>query len=245
MKNSNSSININNYNGPIELLIELIREKQMDIFDINLAELATAYVKLIEKLKFDNIDLASEYLVMAATLIQLKAKLLLNKPEEKKEVEKETSDILARLIEHAKYKDVSNLLRTKEELRSKIFIKDASEYATFQKPIDETKLDGNSDAISLIIALRKMFERTNAIKLREATIEAFNISPAERRKEILAIFRDNPNAGFAQIFDVPTINHFAITLLTVLDMSAKGELILQQASQYGDVKISKGEPHEY
>lgn len=241
---NNVSININNFNGPIELLLELIKEKQMDIFDIDLAELATAYVKLIEQLKFDNIDLASEYLVMAATLIQLKAKLLLNKPEDKVEVEKEKSDILKRLIEHAKYKDASKALREKEELRSKIFIREHSEYETFQKPIDETKLDGKSDAISLIIALRKMFERTNALRLKEATIETFNLSPAERRKEIISIFQNNPNAGFREIFDVPTINHFAITLLTVLDMSAKGELKLNQSEQYGDVVISKGEMHE-
>lgn len=241
---TNNSININNFSGPIELLLELVKEKKMDLLNIDLSELATAYINLIEKLKFDNIDLASEYLVMAATLIQLKAKLLLNKPEDKKEITTEKEDILRQLIEKAKYKDVSKLLREKEEERSKIFIKEANNYSLFQKPIDETKLDGNSDAISLIISLRKMFERTNAQRLREATIETFNLSPAERRKEIIDIFKQNPKAGFEEIFNVPSINHFAITMLTVLDMAAKGELVVEQDKQYGDVKITKGELNE-
>lgn len=239
-----TKININNFDGPIDLLLELVKEKQMDLFSVDLAELASAYVKLIETLKYDNIDLASEYLVMAATLIQLKAKMLLDNPKDKKEVEEVKADILKQLVERAKYKEVVKQLRVKEEERSKIFIKEHDDYSKYQKPIDETQLDGKSDAISLIITMRKMFERTNALKLKEATIETFNLSPAERRKEILALYKANPKTGFKEIFNVPSINHFAITLLTVLDMASKGELKLEQDIQNAEVRIYKGEINE-
>lgn len=233
-------LNIHNFHGPLDLLLELVKEHQMDIFDIDLAELATEYVRLIGTLKETNIDLASDYLVMAATLIQLKARTLLETPDDKKEVEVEKQVILKQLIEYQQFKKVAEDLRKKEIIRKSIFIKPTEEYDNFTIPVDETKLDGSSDAIKLIIQMRKMFERINANKLRETTIEKFNLSPTQRRIEILELLKTNNNPTFEDIFYVPTINHFVVTMLTVLDMSRKQELLLKQDKQFGNIIIKKG-----
>lgn len=237
---SELELQIENFEGPLDLLLSLVKEKQMDIFSIDLAELASSYLKLIDSLKETNLDLASEYLVMAATLIQLKARMLLEDPSSQKQVEEEKADLLKQLSEYQQFKKISKELREKEIKRANIFIKDISNYDNFQYEVDESKLDGKSDAIKLIMAMRKMFERTNARKLKETTIEKFNLSPAERRIELIQLLNENDSPTFDEIFSVPSINHFVVTMLTLLDMSRKQEIILHQDQQFGKITIQKG-----
>lgn len=234
------NLNIKNFDGPLDLLLSLVKDKHMDIFDIDLAELASSYLKMINTLKDQDFDLASEYLVMAATLVQLKAKMLLEAPDQKAEVLKEKEDILRQLAEYQQFKKISQELRTKEELRGNIFIKEVSDYTPYAYDVDESQLDGKSDAIKLIITLRKMFERVNASKLRETTIEKFNLSPADRRIELIKLFKEKEHVTFDDIFSVPSINHFVVTMLTILDMSRRQELILEQDEQFGEIAIKKG-----
>lgn len=233
-------LNINNFNGPLDLLLELVKDKQMDVFDIDLSELATEYVKLIDTLKNTDIDLASEYLVMAATLIQLKARMLLESPDEKSDLEAEKKDILKQLVEYQQFKKVAEDLRIKETQRRNFYVKKAEDYSKYETPVDETKLDGQLDAVRLIMQMRKMFERINSNHLKETTIEKFNLSPAERRLEIIDLLKKNDHPTFEDIFSVPTMNHFVVTMLTILDMSRKQELILKQDEQFGYIKIEKG-----
>lgn len=235
-----NEINIKNYNGPLDLLLELVKDKQMDIFEIDLSELATEYLEIIERIKVSDIDLASEYLVMAATLIQLKAKMLLETPGEKEEVEAEKKDILKQLVEYQQFKLVASKLRNNEEERGQYFSKQPEDYSQYEILEDETQLDGKSDAVKLIMQMRKMFERIRAGNLRETTIEKFNLSPAERRLEILELIKGVSEPTFEQLFSVPTLNHFVVTMLTVLDMARKQELKLVQDEQFGTIKFTKG-----
>lgn len=239
--NQELNLSIQNYDGPLDLLLELVREKKMDIFAIDLAELASAYLKLINKLKDSDLDLASEYLVMAATLIQLKARMMLENPEDKVEVEQEKAVILKQLIEYQQFKNIAQKLRTQEKERKSIFIKNAEDQLLYAAPPDPSRLDGHADAIKLIIALRKMFERNYARKLRETTLETFQLTPAERRLEIIALLKKYPQPTFEMVFTVPSMEHFVLTILTLLDMARKQEVILKQDKQYDNIIITKGE----
>lgn len=239
MEDRDIQLSIENYDGPLDLLLELIKDKKMDIFDIDLAELATEYLQIIDSLKDTDIDLAGEYLVMAATLIQIKARSLLEIPDDEV-MKEEKGDILKRLVEYQQFKQVAEKLKSQEVSRHDIFIKNTEDYEEYQAPDDPSILDGHIDPVKLIIQLRKMFERRNAQMLRTTTIEKFNLSPAQRRLEILALIKEKPNFGFEDIFSVPSMNHFVLTMLTILDMSRKQELILAQDEQYGDITIKKG-----
>jgi len=216
----------------------------MDIFSIDVSELASAYLKVIEQLKDTDIDLASEYLVMATSLLQLKSKMLLETPGEEESIEQERKSILSKLAEYQQFKKIASELKQKEAERKKIYTKDTHDYAPYQPEVDPTQLDGTSDAVKLVQVMRKMFERLHAQKLRSTTIEKFNLSPADRRLELIELLKTTDNPTFEQIFDVPTINHFTVTVLTVLDMARKQELILDQDTQFGDIKIRKGEINE-
>jgi segregation and condensation protein A len=209
--NQKINLKIKNYNGPLDILFFLIKSKKMDIFNIDLSEIANEYLNYINKIKKINIDLASEYLVMATTLIQIKANIL-----------------------------VENKKNVKEILRQNIFIKNQENLKLFKKKQNKSYLYGNLNLFTLVLQIRKMFERIKLEKLNQTIIEKLNLSPKERRLELLEIIKNNDNLTFEIIFSVPTIEHFSLTLLTILDMCRKQELIIKQNEQFGEIKFKKG-----
>ncbi len=240
MQENEYQINLDNYNGPLDLLLELVKDKKMDLFSIDLAELATDYLRLINEMESKDIDIASEYLVMAATLLQIKARMLLENPKEEAKNEVDKNLLVQRLAEYQQFKQFSEILREKELERKKLHIKTHEEYKDFEKPIDETKLDGSSDPIKLIMALRKMFERTNAAKFRSGTISSINVSPEERAEELRVLLDTKDELSFEEVFSVPTLKHFAVTLLAILDMARLQEITLKQDEQFATIRIIKG-----
>ncbi len=240
MQEQEYQINLNNYNGPLDLLLELVKDKKMDLFSIDLSELATDYLRLINQIKAEDIDVASEYLVMAATLLQIKARMLLDSPKEKVKNDEDQKLLIQRLAEYQQFKQFSVLLKEKEQERKKLHIKGHEEYSRFERPVDETKLDGASDPVKLIMVLRKMFERTRADSLRSGTISSINISPEERADELRIMLETKDELTFEEVFTVPTMKHFTVTLLALLDMARLQEVTLKQDEQFGDIRILKG-----
>ncbi|RTZ68699.1 MAG: segregation/condensation protein A [Tenericutes bacterium] len=238
-------LKLSNFNGPFDLLLKLVRDKQMDILSLDLVELANAYIKLIEILKDkEDMDTASEYLVMSATLLQLKAKIVLQNPNDDEEVKAEKEDILKKLVELHKYRTLAKELKSRSLERLKFHDKEVSDLNQFQFEFDETHLTGKSNPVQLIMQLRKMFERQRANELRHTTIETINLSPAERRIELIEILKKHAKPTFEQIFSVPTISHFVITMLTILDMSRKQELIIKQNAQFDEITFERGKINE-
>lgn len=236
------NFSLGDFNGPLDLLLELIKKKNVDIFEVNMVELATQYLKIIEDLQAKDIDIASEYLVMASELLYIKARLILADPEVEEEVQEDKLRILRLIAEYQEFKTISQTLKEKEKSRWDIYIKKPSNVDNFIREIDDAALDGFGTTYKLISILRKMFERTFAEKLRMIKLETFNLSPSERRIQIREII-DKLNSNiipFEKIFSVPSLNHFVITLISVLDMSRKEELVLEQENQFDEIIIKKG-----
>ncbi|MBN3534418.1 segregation/condensation protein A [Mycoplasma procyoni] len=243
---NNADINIENFNGPLDLLLTLVKDKNVDIFDINLAELATDYLRVIQNIKDSHFEIAADYLVMAATLIQLKAKMLLAEKDEviKQEIEEDKAKLLRLLAEYQQFKPIFELLREHETLRQNIHIKKPSDLDPFIRPIDRTKVDGNSSKTKLTQILTMMFERLHAEKLRQIKIDSVSVTPGEQMNMIRELFQKHGKVTFEMIFSVPSIKHFVITLIALLDMSRKEEIILTQEEQFGIIKIEKGPNYE-
>lgn len=164
--NQNLNIQIKNYDGPLDLLLDLVRSKKIEIKDVDVVELADQYIKIIDHLKDKNIKLASEYLVIAATLIYIKARaLLIDKTEEvDEELEIDKNKILAMLYEYQQIKAIAQMLREQLDHRNNYYEKPASSYSDFKRKKDNSKLDGKSSQMKLIEILRMMFERNTAKK---------------------------------------------------------------------------------
>ncbi len=239
---SDINFSLGAFNGPLDLLLELIKKKNVDIFDVDLVELATQYLKIIEDLQEKDIDVASEYLVMASELIYIKARLILADPEEVKEVEEDKMRILRLIAEYEEFKKISQNLKIQEAKRNEVYIKKPSNTDGFIKEIDEAALDGYGTTSKLIKTLRKMFERNYADKLRKIKLETFNLSPAERREQIIEIINglNSDIIPFEKLFSVPSLNHFVITMIAILDMSRREELVLEQDHQFDEIIIRKG-----
>ena len=236
------NFSLESFNGPLDLLLELIKKKNIDIFDVDMVELATQYLKIIEDLQDKDIDVASEYLVMASELIYIKARLILAVPEEAQEVEEDKLRILRLIAEYQGFKKIAKSLREQEKLRAEVYIKSPSNVDDYVLEIDESLLTGHGTTSKLIMTLRKMFERTFADKLRKIKLETFNLSPSERRLQIREII-DKLNSSiipFDALFTVPSLNHFVITMISILDMSRREELVLEQATQFDEIIIRKG-----
>lgn len=238
------NITLSNFDGPLHLLLELVKDKNMDIMDVDLSELADRYLEIINKVKERDVDLASEYLVMAATLLQIKARsLLIEKEEEIQVLEEDKNAILLQMAEYKQFKELTPVLREHELSRHDIFIKEPSSTSNFQKEADPTVLDGYASPVSLIKTLRMMFERIHAVTLREAKLQTISLTAGEQLEYIRELFRNHDNVTFEMIFKLPTINHFVITLIALLDLVRKQEVILKQEYEYGPISIERGEAH--
>ncbi|BAP39614.1 segregation/condensation protein A [Metamycoplasma canadense] len=235
---------LSNYDGPLDLLVTLIKDKNISIFEIDLFELATQYLEIIKNIKEYEIDIASEYLVMAATLLQLKARMLLQDPEAEEEIKQEKKRLLEQIAEYEKFKEISLLLKEQEEKRQFLYSKEPEETEEFVKEIDSSVLDGHSNSSKLVITLRKMFERTYSELIRNITISTVAVSPEEQKKRIIELFRNKNELSFKEIFNVPSVGHFVITLLAVLDLARQQIVILEQKEDEGIITFKKGLEYE-
>lgn len=234
------SFKLDNFNGPLDLLLALVKEKNIDIFDVDLIELTNQYLEIIKNLKPNDFDMASEYLVMAATLIHLKARMILQDPEVEEEVRKEKKRLLEQIAEHQKFKEIGITLREKEYDRQNLYEKEPEDLSDFIRETDDSVLDGHANSSRLIAVLRKMFERTYAEIIRNVTITTVAVSPEEMKKRIIKLFSERDEVSFEEIFSVPSAGHFVITLLAVLDLARQQIIKMEQDEIDGLIKFSRG-----
>ena len=126
-------VKINEFEGPLDLLLHLVKKDNISIFDIKIEDIIKQYLDYINKLKEENLDITSEYLVMASELIELKSKMLLpNKTEEiEEEIEEATNDLVNRLLEYDKYKNMTQEFKELEGIRSKLYTRESEELLNF------------------------------------------------------------------------------------------------------------------
>ena len=175
---------IDDFEGPLDLLLHLVKEHKMDLLDIKMEIIIDEYVEFIHAMQDMNLDIASSYLVMASELLELKSKLLLPRNEEVVEDEEELSEekLVNRLIEYQKYKDLTEDFKKLEEERKEIFTglpKNFKEYA-------EEGMVPNSDVSldDLVNAFKKFLERKELEKPLHTKVTKKEISVEERSREV-------------------------------------------------------------
>ncbi|AKA50064.1 aromatic-ring-hydroxylating dioxygenase [Mycoplasmopsis gallinacea] len=235
---------IGKFDGPLDLLLSLVKDKKINIMDVDIAEIATQYLQIIKHLQDSEINLAGDYLLMAATLIQLKAKMILEEPEEVAEVEEEKQNLIQQLIEYQQFKEIKEALKTFQDARQDIFIKKPSNIDEFVVDSNDARLDGKSNIVKLVSTLRKMFERVYAQKLRMTKLETFKITPADQFDFIMNLLKQKETLSFEEVFTLPSLNHFVVTLIAVLDLSRRQKLIIEQEEQFGEIVIKRGPEYE-
>ncbi len=226
------------FEGPLDLLLYLIKKNEVDIYDIPMALITGQYLEYLELMKELNLDIAGEFLVMASTLIKIKSQMLLPPVEGEGEGEDETdprAELMEHLLEYQRYKEAAHQLVTRELLEKDIFKRPQTDDP------GEAKVDGDmlieASLFDLVDALRKVIERKDlpenimGVALEKMTVRDKIVS-------ILRQLKETPQLVFQSLFD-PLVTRFEIvvTFLAVLELIRLRAIRVFQVQPYGEIRI--------
>lgn len=224
------------FEGPLDLLLHLIKKNNVDIFDINISEITNQYLDYINHLESLNLNIDSEYLVMASELTLLKSRELLPHDDEEEDEEDPRKELINRLIEYQKYKDVCEELKEFESERKKYFTKAPSLLNEFHEngPIvsDDLSLD------DLIKAFMKFQEKKEFEKPLNTVVTRKEYSVHKRSGEILDSLKKYKQVNFEDLFDIYKKDYVVVTFLAILDLAKKGSILLRQDSNLDSIVLS-------
>ena len=235
------NLSINDFEGPLDLLLHLVRTAKMDIYTIDTKYIIDEYLKFINTLDKNDLDNASEYLVMASELIHLKSRLLLNLGSDEEEEneyainsEKKKKN---KLLEYERYQSITNTFKELEEKRGEYFTKVPENLRDY---IDKKQeLDGNMDPDLLKLALIELQKRMNYQKPLNTRITRREISVEERKTYIRDILNVRKKINFLDLFEDYSKDMIVATFLSILDMCKNKEVALSQKANFGDILIEK------
>lgn len=224
------------FEGPLDLLLHLIKESNIDICDISIENITKQYLDYIQKMEEMNLNIASEYLVMAAELIEMKSIILLPKKEVVSEdnYQEDPRDVLIRrLIEYEKYKNITKKLKEYEENRSHVYMKEPTYFDFVNKNNEE--VEENFSVNDLMDAFAKLLEKKEFEKPLNTKITNKEYSVHERSSEIRKILKEKKKLEFSSLFDVYTKEYLVVTFLSILDLAKKQELIIKQDNNFNKI----------
>ncbi len=235
------NLQLEEFSGPLDLLLHLVRINQMDIYEVNIKEIIDQYLEFINSLDKTNIDVSSEYLVMAAELLHLKSKMLINTQmdedeEDTYEIESE-EDLRDKLIEYEKYKKVCDNFKDLENNRQEYYTKipeSLSEYSEGEKLVNS-----DVDLEDLVNAFLEMQKRLFYKKPVTTRVTKKEISIKDRIFEIRNILNTRRKLEFTELFDTFTREDIVVTFLSLLDMTKSNEILLTQEKVFGNIYIEK------
>lgn len=228
---------INEFEGPLDLLLHLIKESKMEITEIRIDEITKQYLNYIETMEKMNLDIASEYLIMAAELIEIKSRSLLpNKKVDEDEFEEDPKEnLIKRLLEYKRYKEMSNLFEDLELSRKQFYTKKPEDLRFYQEP--ET-IQEEYDINLLIDALNNFFKRKQKEKPLNTKITKKEYSVSKRNVEIKNILLKKKQVNFEDLFDIYKKDYVVVTFLSILDLLKKQEINVNQDTNFGSIVIS-------
>lgn len=239
-------VKIDAFEGPLDLLLHLINRLEIDIYDIPVAQITEQYLLYIKTMNELKLDVASEYLVIAATLLEIKSKMLLPKHEEDlNEDDTEFSyeedprdELVERLIEYRKYKEAAYDLKSLEEERGLMYTKPPSDLSDFSKEIQPEKTDLNVSLYDMLAAFQKLLRRKKLQKPMATKIARQEISIEKRMVEILDELRKlKGRKNFNDLFPYQAKDHIVVTFLAILELIKRKEIDVEQQENFGDIFI--------
>lgn len=226
---------INDFEGPLDLLLHLIKESKMDIMNIEIELITKQYMTFLEKQEKMNLEVSSEYLVLASELMEIKSRLLLpnNKSAEDEEVEDPREELINRLLEYQAYKDITRLLQEKELLRRDIYTKSPENIKDYIDENQEIHADVSLD--DLVNALQKYYQRKIDNKPLKTKVTVNEISVSSRRHDIKRLLKSKKRVSFFELFPVVSKDYIVATFLAILEMAKSKELIIIQDNIFDDI----------
>jgi segregation and condensation protein A len=233
-------VHLQNFEGPLDLLLHLIKRHELSIYDIPIALITQQYLDYLGIMQELDLDVVGEFLVMAATLIHIKSRMLLPRPDPTQDEPEEDprEALVRRLLEHQRFKAAAELLHEKEIQRSAQWLRPDDRVADVVGEAPEPEIE--VDLFSLMAAFRQVLERA---KQRPRVLLPPEQMPIETRiEQLLARLSTTEACGFDELFaDVQTRSGMVVTFLALLEMiRLKLVRVFQQAS-FGPIRVYKRE----
>ena len=225
---------LDDFQGPLDLLLHLIKEKEMDLQTLELSVITDQYLQYIHMMESSQLEVMSEYLVMAAQLIEMKSKMLL--PKEKVEDPREA--LIRRLIEYKRYKDVLDEIQEKYEKRQFMLIKPSHNMEEYV--IDtSTMIPEGLEVYDLMKAMQKMYQRKMLSRPLDTHISKKDISIEQRSDQIRNYFkvRVNKRVKLDELFDRGDRYYFIVTFLSILVLANDKEVEIIQEGLFDDIYV--------
>src|SRR5580692_11159638 len=232
-------ITIPMYEGPLDLLLDLIKKQEMNIHDIQISKITSQYLDYLHQLEVQNVDVSAEFIYMAATLIYIKSKMLLP-PDPLASPEEQSADpreeLVQRLIEHEKYKNAAQLLYQKQQIEEHVWSRpDKSLYHD-----EGTEGELVVSLVDLVRVFQQVLERKKEVVRIELTHDVFTVAQmiAQLRSQILA--SDTATVSLIQFFEAcPSRHAMIVAFLAVLEMVKLQAVLLTQENQFADILVKK------
>ena len=234
------AIKIDNFEGPLDLLCHLIDKNKMNIYDIQISKITDQYIEYLKEQEKLNLEIASEFLVMASTLLYLKSKNLLPKQEEEEE-ELTEEELIRRIIEYKKFKEISKVFKENYEIYANRVFKGQEEIALPKKKLEK---EFNHTIIPNIY--QKLIER-NSVKINQnakniekiALVENYTV--ASKVKEMFKVLIKQKRFVFNKLFSVSTHNkQEVVTAFSgLLELSRRNKVETKQEELFGDITVKK------
>lgn len=233
-------VKLENFEGPLDLLCHLIDKNKMDIYDINLSEITDQYIEYINEMEKMNLEVTSEFLVMASTLLYLKSKNLLpNQVEDEKELTEE--ELLQRIIEYKKYKEISKKFREFYNENSKRFYKLPEQIELPKQKLEKVyKKEELSKRYERLLEAEKNKINLNAKNIEKiAIIEKFTV--ASKVKDMLRALIKNKSFVFNKLFSIKEKSRpEVVTAFSgLLELSRRSKVSTEQEEIFGDILVKK------
>lgn len=234
------SVLLPSFDGPLDLLLHLIKQANINICDIEIEEITKQYLSYINKMEEMNLDIASEYLVMAAELIEMKSKVLLPVEEDNEETEEDPREqLIQRLLEYEQYKESTEAFKKLEEMRKEVLTKEPSDLLDYKD--EDTKVDYGITLDNLLDAFSKFLENKEITKPLNTKITNKEYSVGKRCVEIRDIVRKKKEVQFQDLFEVITKEYIVVTFLAILSLSKKQEIEIAQSKNFDNIIIKTKE----
>lgn len=228
------AIHLENFEGPLDLLLHLIKKNEMDINDIPMAAITEQYLAILDTMKILNLDLAGEFLLMAATLLHIKSKLLLPKlveDEPEEEEEDPRAELVRRLLEYQKYKEVSLTLDSQPQLGRDLFTRAAPEPEVLEEAETGFVAVGLFD---LLAALKEVLKESPEQFVHEVNME--QLSVRDRINLILSRLQGRESVSFVELFDGGIRrSELIVTFLALLELVKLRMVRLMQNTCHGTI----------
>ena len=245
MELTDLNVKLQVFEGPLDLLLHLLEKNKVNIYDIPIVEITSQYLEYIAEMKRQDLNIMSEFLVMAATLLDIKSRMLLPVEETEEEEEDPRAELVQKLLEYKMYKCISYELRDRQVDAQRVMYKLPTiprEVLEYEEPVDPAMLlaDLTLARLNMIFKsiMRKQVDRIDPIRSKFGRIEKEEVSLEEKMAYVEDYARSHPSFSFRALLEAQSTKmEVIVTFLSILELMKLGKITISQEYIFDDIKI--------